>query len=126
MLPALQPKRPKHPQQTPQTTYAPQQKRHPHEQHYQSAVVSAETPPPKHPQNAMPQFAPGQTGLMPPRSLYDSAVRHPVFFTQQLRKPPFPIPQVGPQAFSPVASGYVPEANAPGTADKAGNGKTKL
>lgn len=47
---------------------------------------------------------------MPPHVLYDSAVRHPVFFSEQLRKPPFPIPQMGSQGFSPIASGYIVES----------------
>jgi hypothetical protein len=42
-------------------------------------------------------------------SFFDAATRHPVFFTQNLRKPPFPIPQIASQGWSPVASGYIME-----------------
>jgi hypothetical protein len=45
----------------------------------------------------------------PAHSFYDSAIRHPVFFTQNLKKPPFPIPQIPCQGWSPVASGYIME-----------------
>jgi hypothetical protein len=45
----------------------------------------------------------------PPRDFYDSATRHPVFFTDALRKPPFPIPQMASQGWNPVASGYIME-----------------
>jgi hypothetical protein len=54
---------------------------------------------------AVPPFA--SSPLIPPRNLYDSAVRHPVFFTEQLRKPPFPIPTVATYGWNPVASGYI-------------------
>jgi hypothetical protein len=61
--------------------------------------------------------------MLPPRSLYDSAVRHPVFFTDQLRKPPFPIPEMASRGFNPVASGYIVETK---KVDGTGVPKTKL
>ncbi|CBX93996.1 predicted protein [Plenodomus lingam JN3] len=57
----------------------------------------------------MPPFGPPHnpaTFFTPP---YDSAVRHPVFFTSNLRKPPFPIPQAASQGWNPVANGYIHE-----------------
>jgi len=49
---------------------------------------------------AMPSYYP---------SFYNPAIRHPVFFTNQLRKPPFPIPKIASSGWSPVAAGYVEE-----------------
>lgn len=49
---------------------------------------------------------------MPPHPpLYNPALRHPVFFTESLRKPPFPLPFSSAHSFSfsPVAAGYVLE-----------------
>lgn len=69
----------------------------------------------------MPPFGPLQTPATFFTPVYDSAIRHPVFFTQNLKKPPFPIPQVASQGWNPVANGYIMEqrrADAPG--------KTKL
>ncbi|KAH8708468.1 hypothetical protein GQ44DRAFT_565709, partial [Phaeosphaeriaceae sp. PMI808] len=40
---------------------------------------------------------------------YISAIRHSFFFTQHLKKPPFAIPQIVSQGWSPVASGYIME-----------------
>lgn len=46
---------------------------------------------------------------LPAQSFYDAATRHPVFFTSNLRKPPFPIPQMPSQGWNPVANGYIQE-----------------
>lgn len=70
----------------------------------------------------MPPLGPG-TPLLPPRGLYESAVRHPVFFTEQLKKPPFPIPGVAGHGWSPVAAGYILEQR---RAETNGVPKTKL
>lgn len=82
---------------------------------------------PTKPQNqieAMPPFAtPPHHPLNKAPSLYDSAIRHPVFFTQQLRKPPFPIPNMASHGWNPVASGYIVETMKPKTD---GAVKTKL
>jgi len=136
MLPALQPKRPTvNPPQKPQPGYAEQQKRSitdqslpaaPPPPHNHTAHGSSTSQLQRRPRNqleAMPPFGPPQAPLMPPRALYDSAVRHPVFFSEQLRKPPFPIPQMGSHGFSPIASGYIVESKKP-----EGNGtvRTKL
>ncbi|KAH6016592.1 hypothetical protein HBI83_135830 [Parastagonospora nodorum] len=113
MLPGLQPSRPKPPQQSAVPTYAQQQRRAVHE----AALQSPPPPPPgaqatvSHPRprsqiEAMPPFPPRQPSTSP---FYDSAVRHPVFFTQNLKKPPFPIPQIASQGWSPVANGYIME-----------------
>jgi hypothetical protein len=59
--------------------------------------------------------------FFPPQSFYDSAVRHPVFFTETLRKPPFPIPNMASQGWSPVANGYIREQGRPEE-----SGRTKL
>jgi hypothetical protein len=56
-------------------------------------------------------------------TLYDPSTRHPVFFTEQLRKPPFPIPQYATQGVNPVAFGYVLDAR---RVDAAAGGRTKL
>ncbi|KAF2788736.1 hypothetical protein K505DRAFT_285595 [Melanomma pulvis-pyrius CBS 109.77] len=117
MLPAFQPSRPKPPQQRPQPSYAQQQQRATHELPHSPSLNSPlhpmSTPNPPKPRNqveAMPPFTPTQAPFFPPRSFYDSAVRHPVFFTSQLRKPPFPIPEVASRGWSPVASGYIMES----------------
>lgn len=70
------------------------------------------------PPSASPQQL-AMTNMFTP--LYDSAIRHPVFFTQTLKKPPFPIPQVASQGWSPVASGYIAEQK-----KIEANGRTKL
>jgi hypothetical protein len=57
----------------------------------------------------MPPFGPPQTPATFFAPVYDSAIRHPVFFTQNLKKPPFPIPQITSQGYHPVASGYIME-----------------
>jgi len=57
----------------------------------------------------MPPFGPAQTPATLFTPLYDSALRHPVFFTPHLKKPPFPLPQEASQGWSPVANGYVLE-----------------
>jgi hypothetical protein len=67
----------------------------------------------------MPPFCPAQA---PAYNVYDSAVRHPVFFTQNLKKPPFPIPHIASQGWSPVANGYIMEQQRALNADP----KTKL
>ncbi|KAL7778638.1 hypothetical protein CFE70_008139 [Pyrenophora teres f. teres 0-1] len=71
---------------------------------------------------AMPPFGPAQTPATFFTPVYDSAIRHPVFFTQNLKKPPFPIPQVAAHSWNPVASGYVAEQRRSGEVA----GKTKL
>ncbi|KAJ5065544.1 hypothetical protein J3E74DRAFT_414531 [Bipolaris maydis] len=119
MLPSLQPSRPKPPQQSSQPAYA-QQRRATHSlQQIISQPPSLPLNPPKpHSQvEAMPPFGPPQTPASFFTPVYDSAVRHPVFFTQNLKKPPFPLPQVASQGCNPVASGYIMEqgrAEAPG------------
>jgi hypothetical protein len=53
---------------------------------------------------------PAQFLSYPPRiPLYDPAKCHPVFFTQSLRKPPFPFADGGGGMANPVAFGYVAE-----------------
>ena len=71
---------------------------------------------------AMPPFGPAHTPATFFTPVYDSAIRHPVFFTQNLKKPPFPIPQFAAQSWNPVASGYVAEQRR----SEAVTGKTKL
>jgi hypothetical protein len=66
---------------------------------------------------------PAHMQSFPSRTLYDSAVRHPVFFTESLRKPPFPIPAMGSHGFSPVAMGYINETRKTGMNNEL---KTKL
>jgi len=48
---------------------------------------------------------------LPHRSIppfYDSATMHPVFFTEKVRRPPFPMPTAaGCGTMNPVAYGYV-------------------
>ncbi|KAF2645367.1 hypothetical protein P280DRAFT_545348 [Massarina eburnea CBS 473.64] len=115
MISSLQPQRPKPPQQRPQPTLPHQQTRATHNAPL-TQPTSHSYPQPLGPQRprsqleAMPPFSATSTSpFSPPRAFYDSAVRHPVFFTEQLRKPPFPIPQMASQGWSPVASGYIQE-----------------
>ncbi|KAF2248818.1 hypothetical protein BU26DRAFT_483872 [Trematosphaeria pertusa] len=134
MLSALQPSRPKPAQQTSRPAYAHQQTRATHETPHHSVPLSdapnlskpmsnPNPPKPRSQIEAMPPFSPAAPMLPTQRMVYDSAVRHPVFFTEQLRKPPFPIPQIASQGWSPVASGYIQEQR---KADASGIPKTKL
>ncbi|KAF1924286.1 uncharacterized protein M421DRAFT_103897 [Didymella exigua CBS 183.55] len=111
MLPSLQPSRPKVSQQPFQPNH--QQRRTTHElsqqpqPHHQPTFSSPSTSRPRSQIEAMP---PVRTSLSsPPQSFYDAATRHPVFFTNNLRKPPFPIPQIPSHGWSPVANGYIQE-----------------
>ncbi|KAF2494118.1 hypothetical protein BU16DRAFT_65107 [Lophium mytilinum] len=137
MLPALQPSRPKLPQQDHRPSYLHQQTRslqHPSAPPPPISNAPSSTIPQKKPRNqieAMSPFAPTLQTLQTLQtrnpafspSAYDSAVRHPVFFTEQLRKPPFPLPQNAGQGVSPVAFGYVLESR---KADAGFGGRTKL
>ncbi|KAF2188104.1 hypothetical protein K469DRAFT_748481 [Zopfia rhizophila CBS 207.26] len=147
MLPALQPSRPRNPQQQqqqqqqqqpPHPSFIRQQQRAVHEQLHPLPLSSKAPSSPRRNINlskprshieAMPLFGPAQSHLFlgkpmgPAPNLYDSALRHPVFFTEQLRKPPFPIPEIASQEWSPVASGYVMENR---KTDGTGIPKTKL
>ncbi|KAF2658804.1 hypothetical protein K491DRAFT_592374 [Lophiostoma macrostomum CBS 122681] len=126
MLSASQPLRPKPPQQDPRPNSAYQQKRAIHEQlppQPQSSFrellepyVTHTFPRPRNQIEAMPPSIPVQPA-------YDSAVRHPVFFTEQLRKPPFPVPEVASRGYSPVAKGYIMECR---RVDANGAPRTKL
>lgn len=63
---------------------------------------------------AMPPFGhPSHQPIMtiPVAPTYNAATCHPVFFSQALRKPPFPLPVVvgAAQGVNPVAFGYVAE-----------------
>ncbi|KAH6882716.1 hypothetical protein BKA58DRAFT_23655 [Alternaria rosae] len=128
MIHSLQPSRPKPLQQSLAASYAHQQRRAGHapsQSPQQSTPKHSDSPldPPK-PRSqieAMPPFGPPQTPATFFTPVYDSAIRHPVFFTQNLKKPPFPIPQVASQGCSPVASGYVMEQRRAEV-----TGKTKL
>ncbi|CAE7200814.1 hypothetical protein PTNB73_06013 [Pyrenophora teres f. teres] len=149
MIPSLQPSRPKVPTLNPtaaqQLTPNPQppqhSSHHPHTQQQQQQrrifhsplhASSQQSQPltnpplnsarPRSQIEAMPPFGPAQTPATFFTPVYDSAIRHPVFFTQNLKKPPFPIPQVAAQSWNPVASGYVAEQRRSGEVA----GKTKL
>ncbi|KAF1919715.1 hypothetical protein BDU57DRAFT_512962 [Ampelomyces quisqualis] len=123
MLPALQPSRPKPPQQSALPTCAHQQRRAAHESspHAQQLAPLLPGSParPRSQIDAMPPFRPAQT---PAPLVYDSAIRHPVFFTQNLKKPPFPMPRIASQGWSPVANGYIEEQQR----DMGAEPKTKL
>ncbi|KAI8942723.1 hypothetical protein NX059_000771 [Plenodomus lindquistii] len=125
MFSGLQPHRPKPAQQPSQPTYAHQQQRTtqftPQAVNPTPAQNSATSPKPRSQIEAMPPFGPPQTPATFFTPLYDSAVRHPVFFTQNLKKPPFPLPQAASQGWSPVANGYIHEQQKAEAA-----GKTKL
>ncbi|GAB7346810.1 hypothetical protein MBLNU459_g1908t1 [Dothideomycetes sp. NU459] len=108
MFPALQPSRPKYPPagtaQQPslrQTRSASQQAEpndrpaHPSSNRPQSQI------------EAMPPYGPAQAPAQLPPPPFNSATRHPVFFTDGLRKPPFPLPLFPAGGFHPVATGYV-------------------
>ncbi|CAO2654891.1 Nn.00g116240.m01.CDS01 [Neocucurbitaria sp. VM-36] len=116
MLPGLQPSRPKPPQQPALPTYAHEQRRIVHEASRPASTANPQPPNttislsrPRSQVEAMPPFGPAQTPATFFTPLYDSAIRHPVFFTQNLKKPPFPIPQNTSQGWNPVASGYIME-----------------
>lgn len=98
------------PQQPALPTYAQQQRRAVHEAPVQSIPPGAQATVsharPRSQIEAVPPFPPRQPSAS---AFYDSAVRHPVFFTQNLKKPPFPIPQIASQGWSPVANGYIME-----------------
>jgi len=80
-----------------------------------------EAMPPFNPMPQAPMLQSRVTSLMQHR--YDSAVRHPVFFTEQLRKPPFPLPENASQGLNPVAHGYITENRRP---DAGTEGRIKL
>ena len=71
------------------------------------------------------ELLPTTSPLRPP---FDSSSRHPVFFTNTLRKAPFPLPlpASGVAVTNPVAQGYVFEAARAEAAKRAANGQTKL
>ncbi|CAN9219212.1 unnamed protein product [Alternaria alternata] len=128
MFPSLQPSRPKPHQQPATLSFAHQQRRaaHPPSQASQQPTTQPSNPftnvsKPRSQIEAMPPFGPPQTPATFFTPVYDSAIRHPVFFTQNLKKPPFPIPQAASQGWSPVASGYVMEQRRAEV-----TGKTKL
>ena len=55
-------------------------------------------------------------------SIYNPAICHPVFFTNNVRKSPFPVqPDSATSGTSPVAQGYIWSSKAP-----SGAGETKL
>ncbi|KAK8191984.1 hypothetical protein HDK77DRAFT_485600 [Phyllosticta capitalensis] len=59
-------------------------------------------------QPARPKFPPSRHNVpASPSPAYDCAVRHPVFFTCALRKPPFALPHD--ETMNPVARGYISE-----------------
>ncbi|KAF1846608.1 uncharacterized protein K460DRAFT_335763 [Cucurbitaria berberidis CBS 394.84] len=122
MIPGLQPSRPKPPQRPALPTYAHEQRRAAHSSSPQTSQPPSSPINPARPRiqiEAMPPFGPPHTPATFFTPLYDSAIRHPVFFTQNLKKPPFPIPQNTSQGWNPVASGYVIEQRATEAAGKA-------
>ncbi|KAH7116008.1 hypothetical protein B0J11DRAFT_115243 [Dendryphion nanum] len=123
MFPALQPSRPKISQQRPSPTYQQTRALHPPQPAPHLTSQEPATPKPRTQIEAMPPFGPAYATLLPPRDMYNSATRHPVFFTAQLRKPPFPIPDLGSQGWSPVANGYIMERE---RASGSEVGRTKL
>lgn len=73
-----------------------------------------------------PSQVPFRTPIGPMAASYDSAHRHPVFFTERYRKPPFTLPDGGGAGgiFNPVAQGYIFEGSRrPGSTVE---GRTKL
>ncbi|KAJ4296918.1 hypothetical protein N0V90_006966 [Kalmusia sp. IMI 367209] len=111
MFPFLQPQRPKPPQQPSRPQYPHQQIRaaHPATSTPLSTAPPMSASSPLKPRSQVEAMPPFTAPLAMPRNLYDSAVRHPVFFTEQLRKPPFPIPVAATQGWNPAASGYILE-----------------
>ncbi|KAF2838706.1 hypothetical protein M501DRAFT_935448 [Patellaria atrata CBS 101060] len=69
----------------------------------------------------MPPFVLPSHTLSPLQSY--SSTRHPVFFTDSFRRPPFPLPPDASRGQSPIAHGYIYEPKRP---VQAGNGQTKL
>ncbi|KAI9789717.1 MAG: hypothetical protein M1835_001481 [Candelina submexicana] len=57
---------------------------------------------------------------------YNSAIRHPVFFTERLRKPPFPLPAQANRGSSPVVFGYVWDAKVTEGGARTNQGKPNL
>jgi hypothetical protein len=80
---------------------------------------------------AMPPFAPTPSPKLPPINLpfshYNSAMLHPVFFTQSLRKLPFPLPNGASSSasYNPAAFGYIAETSGRRIESRPGTG-TKL
>ncbi|KAF2129551.1 hypothetical protein P153DRAFT_366941 [Dothidotthia symphoricarpi CBS 119687] len=130
MLPSLQPSRPKLQQQSTNSTYTYQQRRAGHEASQGQQAPNIQAPhsnrKPQSQIEAMPPSGsiPARASFFPPPAIYDSAKCHPVFFTTNLRKPPFAIPQIATQGWNPVASGYIMEQRKPVGADV--GPKTKL
>ncbi|KZF23107.1 hypothetical protein L228DRAFT_281860 [Xylona heveae TC161] len=97
MISSLQPSRPKFPSAQPvRSSQGQQQVRH---LQNESGPSSGTAP-------TQQVHRPGsQIEAMPPTA-YDPATRHPVFFTNGLQKPPFPVSTAG-STDRPVALGYV-------------------
>ncbi|KAF2009909.1 hypothetical protein BU24DRAFT_66926 [Aaosphaeria arxii CBS 175.79] len=137
MLPALQPSRPKIQPPSRPITLPHQQIRNTHDLPLPLPTPPKQnSPPPQQnpttrPRNqieAMPPYAHHHTSHQQQRQAqaqaYDPAKRHPVFFTERLRKPPFRVPDVVGSGYSPVASGYIVE-RVLGVKGE-GGGRTKL
>jgi hypothetical protein len=80
-----------------------------------TAASSNGTYAPKTQTEALPQIIQGGmtsngTPAVGPQS-FNTAYVHPVFFTNTLRKPPFPLPRdPNPASYNPVALGYLAES----------------
>ncbi|KAH7050074.1 hypothetical protein B0J12DRAFT_573707 [Macrophomina phaseolina] len=130
MLPTLQPSRPKHPPATRSPLLPLQHSRRASSQGSgdpTSTSTSAQAvynpPPQSQPRSqieAMPPYP--RLSSTPLSQHYDISVRHPVFFSPALRKPPFPLPHAASEGVNPVAHGYVVENGA----NAAREMKTKL
>ncbi|KAL2349711.1 hypothetical protein BJ546DRAFT_866359, partial [Cryomyces antarcticus] len=108
-----------------------QQIRTTQQQHQPSAPQSHPRSPPK-PRSQLEAMPPHLSPLSlqarmpssPVTQHYNASIRHPVFFTERLRKAPFPLPIAARGSMSPVAEGYILEDRRKDAA--APNGRTKL
>ncbi|KAF2429018.1 hypothetical protein EJ08DRAFT_698811 [Tothia fuscella] len=115
MFSSLQPHRPTIQPPNPHPTHQQSRQFHPTQplQPPNLQLQSLQRPPKSQIEAMPPSFSPPATHFTPPQSTirpqWDPATCHPVFFTQSLRKPPFPFTDSGGGMVNPVAFGYVAE-----------------
>ncbi|KAF1347132.1 hypothetical protein BDV97DRAFT_233657 [Delphinella strobiligena] len=129
MFPALQPHRPKYPpSQSSNKAPSFQQTRNISQQAPQNTSETSYSDMTK-PRNQIEAMPPVTAPFMPNNPQihkYNSATRHPVFFTPNVRKPPFPLPYFTAAACHPVAAGYVFEQPTVAPSATTANGSAKL
>ncbi|KAF4556428.1 Hypothetical protein D9617_1g083060 [Elsinoe fawcettii] len=114
MFPLLQPNRPNVEKfggsvavkQQPSLTYLPPRPSSiEHTGGFRSEATPCKSEPKQGPPRQTAMAAPHAPSM--PGMQFNSAIRHPVFFTSQLQRPPFPTPPFRPEYVNPAATGYI-------------------